>query len=308
MTAKLVLLLGIASVLPVPALARPPVSFDEKDGRLDIRIDGRPFATYVWADRSLLRPYFAHVRAPDGTQATRNHPPAEGKDPADHAAMHPGLWLAFGDVGGADFWRNKGTVRHVEFIEKPKVAEDGSGSFVARNLYLSGDKRVCEEVCRIGISVRPGGYLIDWDSAFTGPADFSFGDQEEMGLGVRVATPLAVKNGGQIRSSDGSQGEKQVWGKPADWCDYGGVVGGRPVGIALMPHPDNFRRCWFHARDYGLLVANPFGRNAFTKGEKSDLVVRKGETFRLRFGVLVHSGADLPAAYKDFLDRLKPDR
>lgn len=302
MTARLVLLLGIGSVLTVPAHARPPVSFDEKNGRLDIRIDGRPFATYVWADPSVLRPYFAHVRAPDGTQVTRSHPPVDGKDPADHAAMHPGLWLAFGDVGGADFWRNKGTVRHVEFIEKPKVAEDGSGSFVAKNLYLSGEKPVCEEVCRISVSVRPGGYLIDWDSAFTGPTDFSFGDQEEMGLGVRVATPLSVKNGGQIRSSDGSQGEKQVWGKQADWCDYGGVVGGRPVGIALMPHPDNFRRCWFHARDYGLLVANPFGRNAFTKGDRSSVVVRKGETLRLRFGVLVHSGKpDVAAAYKQWV-------
>ena len=39
-----------------------------------------------------------------------------------------------------------------------------------------------------------------------------------------------------------------------------------------------------------MLVANPFGQNAFTKGEKSKVVVRKGETFRLRFGVLVRSG------------------
>jgi hypothetical protein len=40
-----------------------------------------------------------------------------------------------------------------------------------------------------------------------------------------------------------------------------------------------------HARDYGVLVANPFGRNAFTKGEVSRLEVRPGEKLRLRFGV-----------------------
>ena len=51
-----------------------------------------------------------------------------------------------------------------------------------------------------------------------------------------------------------------------------------------------------------MLAANPFGRNAFTGGEKSKVVVRKGETFRLRFGILVHSGkVDVAAAYKDWL-------
>jgi hypothetical protein len=46
------------------------------------------------------------------------------------------------------------------------------------------------------------------------------------------------------------------------------------------------------------LVANPFGRRAFAKGEESRIVVKAGETFRLHFGVLVHSGrADVGAAY-----------
>ena len=66
-----------------------------------------------------------------------------------------------------------------------------------------------------------------------------------------------------------------------------------------MPDPENVRRAWFHARDYGVLVANPFGRRAFTRGEESRVVVKAGETFRLRFGVLVHSGkADVGAVYE----------
>jgi hypothetical protein len=35
--------------------------------------------------------------------------------------------------------------------------------------------------------VRPGGYLIDLTSAFTGPDDFSFGDQEEIAYKVWLA-------------------------------------------------------------------------------------------------------------------------
>lgn len=304
MNAKVVLLLALAMLLPGIARAESAVTFDSKDGHLQIQIGGKPFASYVWEDRNVLRPYFAHLHAPNGKRVTRNHPPVEGKDATDHAAMHPGLWLAFGDLGGADFWRNKATVKHVEFVEKPKTTKDG-GSFAVKNRYVSGDRTICEEVCRISISVRPDGYLIDWTSEFTGPEDFSFGDQEEMGLGVRVATPLTVKNGGQILNSDGSKNEKQVWGKQADWCGYGGEIDGQPVGVTLMPDPKNFRRSWFHARAYGVLVANSFGQNAFTKGEKSKVVVKKGETFRLRFGVLVHSGkVDVAAAYKEWLAAL----
>ncbi len=257
MNAKVVLLLGVTSLVPCMARAESPVTFDQKDSSLQIQIGGKPFASYVWQDRNVLRPYFAHVHAPNGKQVTRNHPPVEGKDATDHAAMHPGVWLAFGDLGGADFWRNKATVKHVEFVERPNTTKDG-GNFAVKNRYVSGEKTVCEETCRISITVRPWGYLIDWTSEFTGPEDFSFGDQEEMGLGVRVATPLTVKNGGHILNSDGSKNEKQVWGKQADWCDYSCKIDGQPVGVTLVPDPKNFRRSWFHARDYGVLVANSF--------------------------------------------------
>jgi hypothetical protein len=171
-----------------------------------------------------------------------------------------------------------------------------------RNRYLAHDKTICEEICRIAIRPGAGGYLIDWDSRFTGGDDFYFGDQEEMGLGCRMATPLVVKNGGHIVNSDGLADEKQVWGQPADWCDYRGSIEGRPAGVLLMPDPKNFRRSWFHARDYGLLVANPFGANAFTKAPASRIPVTKGESLRLRFAILVHSGPiDPQAVYKEWL-------
>src|SRR5262249_15548468 len=137
-------------------------------------------------------------------------------------------------------------------------------------------------------------------------ADMTFGDQEEMGLGIRMATPLSVPRGGKITNSDGLKNEAQAWGKAADWCAFGGSVDGHPVEVVLIPHPENFRRSWFHARDYGLLVANPFGRNAFTRGEKSQLLLKRGESVRLRFGVAFRTvsaasaGGD-PAPYREYL-------
>ena len=128
-----------------------------------------------------------------------------------------------------------------------------------------------------------------------------------MGFGVRVATPITVKNGGRILNADGLKNESEAWGKQSDWCDYSGVIDGRWAGVTLMPSPANFRRSWFHARDYGLLVANPFGRNAFTNGEKSRVDVRKPNALRIRFGILLHSSEDesrmdLDAAYQLFLE------
>jgi len=54
--------------------------------------------------------------------------------------------------------------------------------------------------------------------------------------------------------------ESQIWGKTADWCDYDGIINQRQVGVTLIADPQNFRPSWFHARDYGLLLANAFGR------------------------------------------------
>jgi hypothetical protein len=282
------------------------VAVQQGDGTLEITIGGQPIAEYVFKDDEVRRPYFRHLRTRSGVQVTRNHPPVKGQDLDDHPTMHPGLWLAFGDLDGADFWRNKERVRHVRFLEQPKGGA-GIGSFTVRNIYEADGQPICTEECEITVAVQPDGYLLDWASTFRSEqSGFTFGDQEEMGLGIRVATPLAVVKGGTITDSVGRNNGEQVWGKQADWCEYSGTLNGRHVGIVLLPHPKNFRRSWFHARDYGLLVANPFGRNAFTKGEKSQTSVDEGDDFRLRFGVLVYGvpegeTSDIAAAYRNYV-------
>jgi hypothetical protein len=303
------LVTGIFFVLPVRA-EPPRVTFAKGDGELRIAVGGKPFTRYVWRDEKITRPYFCDVRIPGGPQVTRNHPPVEGKDLTDHPTYHPGVWLAFGDISGNDYWRNAARVRHARFTREPEGGP-GRGTFAVANEYLSADgkKVVCRETCTIEVRVRPQGVLLLWDSRFRADGAV-FGDQEEMGLGVRVASALAVKRGGRIRNSDGKRNEAEVWGKHAAWCDYSGRLGERWVGVSLMPAPDNFRASWFHARDYGLLTANPFGRNAFTRGTPSRVPVKKGEPLRLRFGVLFHDSAregevDLAGAYKDYLGLVK---
>ncbi|HEX5106000.1 MAG TPA: DUF6807 family protein [Pirellulaceae bacterium] len=274
---------------------------EKHDDRFVITHGGKPVATYVFRDEKILRPYFAHVHAPDGTQVTRHHPPRPGIDAVDHDTMHPGIWLAFGDVSGADFWRNKGQVDVEHINESPRLG-DNFVSIVGYNHYAAGGQEIGRELFTRAIRIVGDGYLLSFYSRFDAPKSrpFTFGDQEEMGLGLRLATPLAVKGGsGTITNSTGGKNEKEVWGKQADWCDYSGIIERegekRRVGMLLIPHKDNFRRSWFHARDYGFVAANPFGQNAFTNGEKSRIEVKPGEHLDLRFGVWIYSTpADQP--------------
>ncbi|TWU27879.1 DUF6807 family protein [Bythopirellula polymerisocia] len=276
------------------------VEFDtSKDGKVVVKIDGEQVAQYVYQDDDISRPYFAHLRTPDSPQISRNYPPIEGKDRADHGTFHPGLWMSFGDISGNDYWRLAAPVKQIAMKAAPE-----KNSFTVNNRYLDQDdpsQAVCDEECTYTVIPRPEGYLLLWDSTFSSDKEFYFGDQEEMGIGFRVATPIRVETeaagnippgNGKMVDSEGHVNGDEIWGNTADWCDYSGTLDGQQVGMTLFCHPDNFRPSWFHARDYGLLEANPFGREAFGKGEKSQVDVKPGEKLRLRYGVFVHASPE----------------
>jgi hypothetical protein len=282
------------------------VRFQQDVDRLVISVNDTPITSYVYHDEKIPRPYFAHVKAPGDIQVSRNHPPVPEKDSTDHETMHPGIWMAFGDLDGTDFWRNRARIKHVKFDQQPKGGTR-IGSFVELKHYIRPDDSVvCQETFRCSVSVQPGGYLLTWDSTFSSDNDFYFGDQEEMGIGMRVATSVSQINGGTLRDSEDRHGAQQIWSRSADWCDYSGTVDGNHVGMTLMCHPDNFRNSWMHARDYGFVAANPFGRKAMKKGTASKVVVNPGDTLRLQYAIWIHSGtagenSAIGAAYRNYL-------
>ena len=291
------------------------VSFEKNDGHLQINVDGQLFAYYVWDDPATTRPYFKDVHAAGGeVRITRNHPPGPG-DFDDHQTYHPGLWWGFGDVGGNDYWRMKARIIGGDFIGEPIGGED-RGFFAVRNRLLANgsDEVFCEQICRYTILRRPEGILVIAESSLRrNSGDFWLGDQEEMGLALRVATPIAMAShkGGRILNSNGSVDLEEIRTRQSDWCDYSGPIAGRHGGMMLMNDPDNFRRPWWHAVDTGLLIANPLGESELNgRGKQPEnVLVRAGESFRLRYGVLVHleddaASFDPAKAYGDFLEIL----
>ena len=271
-------------------------SFAEEPDRLRITLSDQPIVDFVFRDPKIWRPYFANARLVTGIQATRNHPPIKEVDAVDHDTMHPGIWLGFGDISGHDYWRNKAAIEHLQFSRQPTVIDGGLQFATECQLKTSGGDPLCKLQNDFRLIARPSGWMLTWRATFQADRQaIVFGDQEEMGFGARVATPITEKSGGVIRSSDGKKSAKQTWGQAAKWCDYSGSRDRSP-GIMLMASSQNFRESWWHNRDYGLFVANPFGREAMKQGARSTITVKSGERFTITFGALVHDQQKLDEA------------
>lgn len=273
----------------------PTVGFEYSmtERELSISYQGNPIAQYTMEDPRIPRPYFHKIQTLDGIQVTRNHPPIEGQDATDHDTFHPGLWMAYGDISGNDYWRNRATVKHHRFVEPPQLNGNDLVFSVENILYSEDGEKIGRQLSRFVFEKKEKGILIEWEDSYTPEMDkIVFGDQEEMGLGIRMATPLTELATGLIRTSTGLETAKVAWGKAAAWSDYSGISEGRHVGITIMADPNNFRPTWWHSRNYGVMATNSFGRRAMKQGEVSSVEVNKGETLMLRYGVYIHSGED----------------
>ncbi len=158
--------------------------------------------------------------------------------------------------------------------------------------------------------------IIDVDIDLVALERAEFRDTKEGTFALRMATELeeapavakpgAPKRTGRLVSSRGGVGEKQVWGKQAEWVDYAGTIGGEPVGIVMMDHPGNPRHpTYWHSRGYGLHAINPFGLHDFLndKTQNGGMTIEPGQHVRFRYRVVVHPGlsADrIAALYADY--------
>jgi len=284
------------------------VQLKQSDEAIEITIDGKPFTTYCFANKSsmnqrILRPYFYPVFGPGQVPMTRNYPLAEG-DPKETKPDHPhhtSLWVAYGSVNGADNWANtakSGWQLHKAFEAVESGAE---GGFFRETLdWTDADKKPNLAEVRVVRIPRPkdDSYRI-LDLEITLQAKYGkvvFGDTKEGGLcSTRMRTELRAdkegKNGRLVNSNGETAGA--AWGKRALWCDASGEVEGKRCGYAILDHPGNLRHpVYWHARTYGLLTTNPFAIQSFDKKnpEKGGYTLEAGKELTLRYRVLFHLG------------------
>src|ERR1700733_5938047 len=229
----------------VPNLAYAEWTVEKTDGGAAIKHDGKLVTEYLI--RSGSKPILWPLNGPNGKPFPRAFP--MGKD-AGKQIDHPhqrSCWFDHGNVNDIDFWAEPGTVagsrfgtiEHKEFV----TLKGGTDEAVIEttNDWLGPDgKRQCSDRRRLRFHGAKDQNIIYFDFtilASDGPV--KFGDTKEGSFGCRVATSLAVVNGGKIINSDGLTDDK-AWGKKANWCDYQGTVGEDDdtiVGIAILNHP-----------------------------------------------------------------------
>ncbi len=313
--------------LPVRCASRP-VELRQTGNQIVVIVGGQPFTTYYFTPES-PKPYLHPLRSARGIVVTRGFPmrndiAGESRDHPHHRA----LFFAHGDINGIDFWTegkpasNAQTVKGVYYSSEDlpkgrtvfrKVEEIASGPD-------SGSLRAVFELVGpdgTGIATETQGYTFRGDEStrtidceFTIRADrggaVKMGDTKEGTFAIRVVKALE-EPAARMLNSNGGAGEKEIWGKRADWVDYSGVVDGERLGIAIFDYPSNPKHPTFwHARGYGLFAVNPFGEHDFYNDRSRDgsIALRPGEALTLRYRVLIHHGdaaeAKVAEAYREY--------
>lgn len=291
----------------------------ETNGVIQVNLDGKPFTQYHHRDVS--RPFLYPLLSADGEHLTRRWPQEDVPGEEHDHPHHHALWYSHGEVNGVDLWSESakaGRTVHENFITRSSGPEVGVLS--SRNLWKDKDGKILAHDVRTFRFHRPTGEerIIDFEITIHASAgEVVLGDTKEGTFAIRMAESMRNKQPknkpgeGHLVSSRGHK-DGEVWGKRAEWVDYYGPVNGKTYGISIFDHPRNPRfPTWWHARDYGLFAANPFGVHDFEKSAKGtgDLKIPAGGSTTFRYRVLLHPGnteaAGVAARFDEFVRSTK---
>jgi hypothetical protein len=277
---------GLPDAKPVPAVQVVPLPYDQAS----FEYLGRELTRYHFGP-SLRRPFCYPVQGPAGRSLTRmGHP----RDAFSHS-HHNSLWISHKDVGGVDFWSDRGKNLGQIVHQRVEQYEDGEQSawLLAINAWQDGaGKLLLLERRRIEVRPLDGDcwwMVIDVQLEAPPARPITLGETPFGMMSVRMAKTIGVNDGGgRILNSAGQLNEKEVFRQPARWVDYSGPVTNETTGgITLMDHPFNpGHPTPFHVRNDGWMGAS------LTLNRP--LVIEPGKPLRLRYGLWVHAGVPQP--------------
>ena len=296
---------------------------NEAGRRVDVRIGGKPFTSYVWPE-SLTKPVLYPLLTAKGTAITRGFPldPRPGER-TDHP-HHVGLFLSYGDVNGVDFWNNSsalppeqqakmGRHRQVKVIEAKGGPAEGRLR-VASEWVMPDGSVVLDEDTTFVFRGDDLTRVVDRTTRLTARSPVTFADHQEGFLGLRLAralehpstekgtytdaqgrpTTVAVLDNtgvtGLYHSSEGKEGDA-VWGTRGRWVALSGRLGEEEVTLTVLDDPKNpGAPTYWHARGYGLFAANPLGQKVFSNGkEELNLKLAAGASLTFHYRLVVAS-------------------
>jgi len=247
-------------------------------------------------DPKYTRPFFFPFNGPSGKTLTRiGHP---GAPDHDH---HRSVWFAHNKVNGLNFWAEnvKNQVRQKEWI----AYQDGDQESIMASLLgwfaEDGSEQMEQELIAAAISLPGGEFSLEFQTTFRCPRGAARVELDKTNFGflaVRVAKSISEYfGGGTLTNSEGQVHEKDIFGKPARWMDYSGLIGTGTgekrtavvEGITFFDHPGNPRYpTHWHVREDGWMGAAFCLQEAFTITPEAPLV--------LRYLLHAHSGKYTP--------------
>jgi len=247
---------------------------------------------------------------PGGVPLTRSYPFAEIEGESRDHPHHESCWFAHGAVNGVDCWAGDGSIVALGCPEVDAARAEIRQSCVwrdAQGAILCRDRRTLRFWA--GDGWRAVDFRIAW---WRDDGELRIGDTKEGTMALRVCDELRLAGPnahGAIRNSEGDTGNA-AWGKRARWVAYAAELEGVQETVAMFDAPENHGYpTYWHARDYGLFAANPFGLHDFAglPPGSGDLVLAPGERCELRYRIWMKAGAcdaaTIEAAWQDFAQR-----
>ncbi|MCA9148244.1 MAG: PmoA family protein [Planctomycetales bacterium] len=278
--------------------AELPIQITPAEGKFVVDAGGQPFCEIDY--KTYAKPIVYPIYGPGQVPMTRNNPMKEVDGESNDHPHHKSMWVAHGDVNGVSFWDEKGKILN----EKAELVELGNGQQAIQlqdKLIDPQGNVVCTETVTYVFSANEQARSIDWQVTYhAGEQPLVFGDTKEGMAALRVHPNLRLSNdakrgvttaAGHSTNSEGVE-NAAVWGKRAKWVNYDGTINDQPVGIAFFDNPQNHGHpTYWHARDYGLFAANPFGASQFAgNGANGQHEVAAGQDFTMKYRVIFHRG------------------
>lgn len=251
------------------------------NSKIDISINNNLFTSYIFSQDEKY-PFFFPVNGPSNASVTSmrnaNYP------------HHTSLFFGCDKVNGGNYWQ-EGLERGQIISLRADIIESGNDKVVIENetIWRRPNANAPIKDFRKIIITSPSKemYQIDFDITMEMLLDVTIDKTNHSLFSGRMDADLAVINGGTMVNANGDKGEKDTFGKKSPWIDFYGKRGDKMEGMAILQHPTNewYPSPWF-TRDYGFFSPTPM----YWPANDKETTLRKGQTVKLKYRVLVHSG------------------
>lgn len=281
---------------PTTGKSAADVQLQQTGKNVKVMIGGEHFTTYD--SENYAKPILYPILGPGQIGMTRNWPMKDNvKGEAHDHPHHKSMWISH-QISGEDFWSERDGVVRTTKIE---TSFEGQPQNVFRTtsdwVKKSDQKTLFTDQTAYRFGSSSDSRWIDCTITYRADhGDIVFEDTKEGLFAIRTHPDLRLtprpKDGvvevfGKAVNSEGVGG-KAIWGKQAKWLLYQGPIDGKPMSIAMYDHPQNLRHpTTWHARDYGLVTANPFGTHYFLGKDKGEgaFTIKAGDELTLRYRV-----------------------